>query len=68
VTNIFDIVLAVDEAFRNAGPNPDPNPLCPMQTIDVNCDGVTNVFDIVLLVNVAFRNADPAVEFCAPCP
>ena len=67
VTNVFDVVQAVNVAFRNAAPMIDPSASCPRQTTDANCDGVTNVFDVVRMVNVAFRGANPATEFCDPC-
>ncbi|HEX9751459.1 MAG TPA: PKD domain-containing protein [candidate division Zixibacteria bacterium] len=67
ITNVFDVVAAVDVAFRNGAPIPDPNPLCPRATTDVTCDNVTNVFDVVALVDVAFRNGNPATVFCTVC-
>jgi len=65
-TNVFDVVEAVDVAFR-AG-EPGGSTACPKEPTDVDCDGVTNVFDVVKFVDVAFRAADPAVAFCDPCP
>jgi len=67
VTNVFDVVKAVDVGFRSVPPEPDPNPLCSRQTTDINCDDVTNVFDVVGLVDVAFRSGDPETVFCDPC-
>jgi len=67
-TDVLDVVLAVNVAFRGAPPIIDPNPLCPYTDTDCTCDGVTNVLDVVHFVNVAFRGGDPAVEFCDPCP
>ena len=67
VVNVFDVVAAVDIAFRNGDDIPDPNVLCPRTTTDVTCDGVTNVFDVVAFVDVAFRNGDAAVVYCDPC-
>ncbi len=68
LTDIFDVTLAVNRAFRNGDAVPDPSPTCPVETIDTNCDGVTDIFDVTHLVNVAFRNGDPAIEFSDPCP
>jgi|GEM_PF-2074936 len=65
VVNVFDVVKAVDVAFRSAAPTTDPG--CPKQRTDVNCDNVTNVFDVVKFVDVAFRAANPATAFCDPC-
>jgi len=68
LSNVFDVVAAVDVAFRSAAPMTDPFPQCPYVRSDVNCDGVTNVFDVIALVDVAFRNGVPAQAFCTPCP
>jgi hypothetical protein len=68
-TDVLDVVQAVDVAFRNATPDPDPYPQCPdVETTDVDCSGATDVLDVIRFVNVAFRNAEPAGEFCDPCP
>jgi plastocyanin len=65
VVNVFDVVKAVDVAFRNGTAPQSPD--CPVEDTDVtSCDGVTNVFDVVAFVDVAFRNGDPA-QFCTPC-
>jgi hypothetical protein len=66
-TDVIDVVLAVDVAFRNGSPPIDPSPTCPFHATDANCTGFTTVIDVVNLINVAFRNADPATEFCDPC-
>ncbi|HUU46619.1 MAG TPA: hypothetical protein VM118_12885, partial [Acidobacteriota bacterium] len=68
VTNVLDVVAAVDVAFRNVAPEPDPLAQCPVARTDVDCSGFTNVLDVVHFVNVAFRGGDPGVEFCDPCP
>ncbi|HWO56342.1 MAG TPA: hypothetical protein VNN55_02125 [bacterium] len=68
INNIQDVVVAVNVAFRGAPAVPDPNPSCPYETTDVNCDGVTSVLDVVKIVNVAFRGSTPATEYCDPCP
>jgi hypothetical protein len=65
VTNVLDVVAAVNVAFRGASAVTDPN--CPFQQTDATCDGVTNVIDVVRFVNVAFRGGDVAAEFCDPC-
>jgi hypothetical protein len=67
IVDVFDVVLAVDVAFRAGAPIIDPNPACPREDTDVTCDNVTNVFDVVLFVDVAFRSGDPNVLFCDPC-
>lgn len=64
ITNVFDVVDVVDEAFRN-GPSVT-DVACPhLSRNDANCDCVVNVFDVVSFVDHAFRNnTDP---FCDPC-
>jgi hypothetical protein len=64
---VVDAVWLVDVAFRNGDAIPDPNPSCPVETTDLDCDGDTDVVDAVLMVNVAFRNFDPQATFCNPC-
>ncbi len=68
VTNVLDVTLAVNIAFRGAVSVPDPHPACPWQPADVTCDGVVTVLDVASLVNVAFRGGNPASLFCDPCP
>jgi len=65
VVNVFDVVAAVDVAFRAGTPVTDAG--CPRERTDVDCNGVTNVFDVVKFVDVAFRAGDPALAFCNPC-
>lgn len=67
VINVFDVVATIGVAFRGDPPIADTNPLCPLQTTDVDCNGVTSVFDVIRVINVAFRGGDPSVEFCDPC-
>jgi hypothetical protein len=67
ITDVLDVVQAVNVAFREFPPVTDPHPTCPYEGTDVDCDAKTDVLDVVRFVNVAFRNADPAVEFCDPC-
>lgn len=64
-TDVLDVVLTVDVAFR--GQEPTSGPVCPLDQTDVDCDGFTSVLDVVHVVNVAFRNGDPAAEFCDAC-
>ena len=63
VTDVFDVVLEVDIAFRNA-PIPPKDPFCPTDRADYNCDGVIDVFDVVGAVSTAFRDNDTR---CKPC-
>ena len=65
LVNVFDVVAAVDVAFRSGPPNQSVR--CPFADTDVTCDGTTNVFDVVAFVDVAFRAADAATAFCNPC-
>jgi len=67
LTNVFDVVAAVDVAFRAGVPEPDPYPQCPYFRTDVNCDSVTNVFDVVGFVDIAFRSGDPNSIICSSC-
>jgi len=66
-TDVFDVVSAVDVAFRGSLPLSDPYSQCPIARSDVNCDSVTNVFDVVRFVDVAFRSIAPSTAFCDPC-
>ena len=63
--DVFDVVQAVNVAFRNEPAESARD--CPIQNTDVDCSGATDVFDVVKIVDVAFRNVDPALHFCAPC-
>ncbi|HUU45041.1 MAG TPA: hypothetical protein VM118_04845 [Acidobacteriota bacterium] len=65
VTNVLDVVHAVNVAFRGALPVFDDG--CPYERTDVDCTGFTNVLDVVRMVNVAFRGALPATQFCDGC-
>jgi hypothetical protein len=67
ISNVQDVVVTVNVAFRGAAPVVDPNGACPYETSDLNCDGATSVIDVVKIVNVAFRGANPAAEYCNPC-
>jgi len=68
VSNVLDVVKAVDVAFRSAASQSDPFPQCPHDRTDVDCSNDTDILDVVHLVNVTFRGADPLMEFCEPCP
>jgi len=65
ITNVFDVIAAVDVAFRSAAPTFDLE--CPKARTDATCDDLTNVFDVIKFVDVAFRSVDPLVAFCDPC-
>jgi len=67
LTNVLDVVKAVNEAFRNSAPIVDPNPDCPKTDNDADGNGVVNVLDVVRFVNVAFRNELPEDNFADPC-
>lgn len=67
-TDILDVILTVNRAFRGAS----AIPFCPGQTLvdgrtDVDCTGGTDVVDVVKMIDVAFRGADPVTRFCEPC-
>lgn len=69
--NDHDIVdyLKVRNVANGTIPHiPDPNPRCPVETTDVNCDGVTNTTDKNYMFAVVFDGADPNTLFCDPCP
>ncbi|HUU45040.1 MAG TPA: hypothetical protein VM118_04840 [Acidobacteriota bacterium] len=65
VTNVLDVVHAVNVAFRSYLPVFDDD--CPYERTDVDCTGFTNVLDVVRMVNVAFRGGSPQVNFCDGC-
>ena len=67
VHNILDLVAIVGVAFQGADPIPDPNPFCPYETTDVNCDDVTDVLDVGLMNLVVNYGANPDSTFCDPC-
>ncbi len=68
VTDILDVVQVINVAFRGFPAQPDPNPLCPVETTDVDCNHATDILDVSHMINVAFRGGNPATEFCNPCP
>ncbi|MEW5702459.1 MAG: hypothetical protein AB1792_09540 [Candidatus Zixiibacteriota bacterium] len=74
--DIVDVVLSIDVAIRGEAGIPDPDALChvctqgpcfPIETTDVDCDGVTTAADITRMIDCAFGGADPAIVFCNPC-
>jgi hypothetical protein len=67
-TDIFDVVLTINVAFRDQNPIPDSSHHCSRTRTDVDCSGSTDVLDVVHMINVAFRDGIPADEFCEPCP
>jgi len=64
IVNVFDIVQAVNVAFRAGSPTHDLQ--CFART-DVDCSGITNVFDVYRFVEVAFRGGNKDLLFCSPC-
>lgn len=66
--DIVDYILVRDVANGSHAPIPDSNAFCPVQTTDVNCDGVTNVADRTLMYSVVFLGENPDSVFCNPCP
>ncbi len=66
VTDIIDVVMIVEIAFRYGDALVDPTcPHAPAGRTDVNCDGVTDIIDVTMMVNVAFRAGTE--QFCNPC-
>jgi len=65
VTNVLDVVMTVDVAFRSQPPTYDFG--CGYPRTDVTCDRITDVLDVVHFVNVAFRGGDPEIQFCEEC-
>lgn len=68
IHNIVDWIKIRDVARGAIPPIADPNPMCPVQTTDVNCDGVTNIVDQNLMFGVVFQGLNPDSVFCHPCP
>ena len=66
VTNVQDIVLSVNSAFRGVIADLDAD--CSWDRVDVNCSGSIDVVDVVKMVNVAFRGATVESQFCSACP
>lgn len=66
VTDVQDVITAINVAFRNGSDLLDP--LCPTANrLDVDCSTNVDILDVVGMVDVAFRNGDPAQLFCDPC-
>ena len=68
VSDVLDVSLVINRAFRGAAPVPDPNAHCPVYPTDVDCSGATDVLDVVKVINVAFRGSTVASQYCVPCP
>lgn len=67
-TDILDVILTVNCAFRGASTIPfcSAYPEVGGRT-DVDCTGATDILDVVNMIYVAFRGAEPATKFCEPC-
>jgi hypothetical protein len=59
VIDVGDVVWEINYLFRG-GPPPDP-----MESGDVNCDGIENVADVVRKIMYLYRGA-PAPRCCDP--
>lgn len=68
VHDVFDIVKIVDVALRGGDPVIDPNPMCPYENTNVNCDAGTDIIDLTLMMLVVNSGADPDSTFCEACP
>lgn len=66
ISNITDVVLVVNVAFRGEAGTVDPG--CPYERTDFDLSGQTSIVDVVKVVNVAFRGGTPENNFTAPCP
>ncbi|HWO57899.1 MAG TPA: hypothetical protein VNN55_10080 [bacterium] len=64
-SNVQDVVITVNVAFRGAAATFDPG--CPNERTDVDASGVTAVTDVVKVVNVAFRGQSVAANYVDPC-
>lgn len=64
-TDIFDVILTIDIAFRGGAQLTDPD--CPNARSDVDCSGTVDILDVTRMISVAFRAGNPATEFCNPC-
>jgi hypothetical protein len=65
--NIVDIITTVDVAFMGAPAKIDPDPRCPTEDTDVNCDMQTDVLDVIRMTNVLYRSQSMASQFCRAC-
>lgn len=66
VFNVFDVVWIVNVAYRGSDPIIDPNPACPYEDTDVNCDGETDSVDAYLAWDVLIGTRDHSL-ICDPC-
>jgi hypothetical protein len=64
-SNVQDVTLTVNVAFRGAAGVIDPG--CTFERTDVDANGSTSVTDVVKIVNVAFRGQTIAANFVDPC-
>jgi hypothetical protein len=64
-SDMQDVVLTVNVAFRGAPPEFDP--LCPAARSDVDATGVTDIVDIVKVINVAFRGQMIEANYTNAC-
>jgi hypothetical protein len=65
LSDVLDVVVAVDVAFRGLPAFLDP--ACPNERTDVDADGVTSITDVVKVINVAFRGQTGAANYVDPC-
>lgn len=66
ISDVLDLVAAVNVAFRNIPAEIDGN--CPRERTDVDASGVTDVGDVVRIITVAFRNGQVVDYYVDPCP
>lgn len=69
-TNIMDVVLVIDRAFRSGDAMVDSTCTGTSPTdglTDVDCSGSTDIVDVVKVVDVGLRGGNPRASFCGPC-
>jgi hypothetical protein len=64
-SNVQDVTLTVNVAFRAAAPVLDP--ACLFVRTDFDASGSTTVIDVVKVVNVAFRGQAVSANYVDPC-
>ena len=62
----LDVVWVISVAYRGSDPMIDPNPACPYEDTDFNCDGETDSVDVCLALEVAFLGGSSSL-ICDPC-
>lgn len=67
VTNVLDVILTIEVAFRGGPSIVDSDPLCNPERTDANCDLSTGVVDVVKVIDVAFRGISQGASFCPAC-